>query len=106
MAECPVCKSTIKATPIGSKTVGIQCNCNDNAERYFINSGTVDDTVSEYINKFSKTTRPSAIPGKIIKDTPTIRTAPFLKLKNTFHQKSFLEIFKNKFLKKLRLISN
>jgi hypothetical protein len=52
--ECPVCKSTIKATPIGSKTVGIQCNCNDNVERYFINSGTVHDTVSEYISRFQE----------------------------------------------------
>tara|TARA_B110000438_G_scaffold131605_1_gene127723 strand:- start:48 stop:1481 length:1434 start_codon:yes stop_codon:yes gene_type:complete len=50
-SECPICKSTIKATPIGSKTVGIQCNCNDNVERYVINSGTVEDTVSEYIRK-------------------------------------------------------
>ena len=75
MAECPICKSTIKATPIGSKTVGIQCNCNGNVERYFINSGTVDDTISEYINKFSKTTHPPTIPGQIIKDTPTFSTA-------------------------------
>ena len=58
MAECPICKSTIKATPIGSKTVGIQCNCNGNVERYLINSGTVDGTISEYIDKFSKTTHP------------------------------------------------
>ena len=84
MAECPMCKSTIKATPIGSKTVGIQCNCNGNAERYFINSGTVDDTVSEYIRKFSKNTSPSVIPGKIIRDTPIVRTAPISKIEEYF----------------------
>lgn len=84
MAECPMCKSTIKATPIGSKTVGIQCNCNGNAERYFINSGTVDDTVSEYIRKFSKNTSPSVIPGKIIRDTPVVRTAPISKIEEYF----------------------
>jgi ATP-dependent DNA helicase DinG len=84
MAECPICKSTIKATPIGSKTVGIQCNCNGNVERYFINSGTVDGTISEYINKFSKTTHPPTIPGKIIKDTPTIRTASISKIEEYF----------------------
>ena len=79
-----MCKSTIKATPIGSKTVGIQCNCNGNAERYFINSGTVDDTVSEYIRKFSKNTSPSVIPGKIIRDTPVVRTAPISKIEEYF----------------------
>ena len=79
-----MCKSTIKATPIGSKTVGIQCNCNGNAERYFINSGTVDDTVSEYIRKFSKNTSPSVIPGKIIRDTPIVRTAPISKIEEYF----------------------
>ena len=84
MAECPICKSTIKATPIGSKTVGIQCNCNGNTERYFINSGTVDDTVSDYIRKFSKNTSPSAIPGKIIGDTPVVRTAPISKIEEYF----------------------
>ena len=106
MAECPICKSTIKATPIGSKTVGIQCNCNGNVERYFMNSGTVDDTISEYMHKFTKTTRPPTIPGKIIKNTPAIRTAPISKIEEYFHQKLFPEISKNKFLKKLRLISN
>jgi ATP-dependent DNA helicase DinG len=84
MAECPICKSTIKATPIGSKTVGIQCNCNGNTERYFINSGTVDDTVSDYIRKFSKNTSPSVIPGKIIGDTPVVRTAPISKIEEYF----------------------
>ena len=84
MAECPICKSTIKATPIGSKTVGIQCNCNGNTERYFINSGTVDDTVSDYIRKFSKNTSPSVIPGKIIVDTPVVRTAPISKIEEYF----------------------
>ena len=84
MAECPICKSTIKATPIGSKTVGIQCNCNGNTERYFINSGTVDDTVSDYIRKFSKNTLPSVIPGKIIRDTPVVRTAPISKIEEYF----------------------
>ena len=84
MAECPICKSTIKATPIGSKTVGIQCNCNGNTERYFINSGTVDDTVSDYIRKFSKNTSPSIIPGKIIVDTPVVRTAPISKIEEYF----------------------
>ena len=84
MAECPICKSTIKATPIGSKTVGIQCNCNGNTERYFINSGTVDDTVSDYIRKFSKNTSPSVIPGKIIGDTPVVRTATISKIEEYF----------------------
>ena len=84
MAECPICKSTIKAIPIGSKTVGIQCNCNGNTERYFINSGTVDDTVSDYIRKFSKNTSPSVIPGKIIRDTPVVRTAPISKIEEYF----------------------
>ena len=84
MAECPICKSTIKASPIGSKTVGIQCNCNGNTERYFINSGTVDDTVSDYIRKFSKNTSPSVIPGKIIRDTPVVRTAPISKIEEYF----------------------
>ena len=84
MAECPICKSTIKATPIGSKTVGIQCNCNGNTERYFINSGTVDDTVSDYIRKFSKNTSHSVIPGKIIGDTPVVRTAPISKIEEYF----------------------
>ena len=84
MAECPVCKSTIKVTPIGSKTVGITCNCNGNKERYFINSGTVDDTVSEYVNKFSKTTHSSKTPRKIIKGTPAIRTAPISKIEEYF----------------------
>ena len=84
MAECPICKSTIKATPIGSKTVGIQCNCNSNTERYFINSGTVDDTVSDYVRKFSKNTSPSVIPGKIIGDTPVVRTATISKIEEYF----------------------
>ena len=84
MAECPICKSTIKATPIGSKTVGIQCNCNGNTERYFINSGTVDDTVSDYIRKFSKNTSHSVIPGKIIGDTPVVRTATISKIEEYF----------------------
>ena len=84
MAECPICKSTIKATPIGSKTVGIQCNCNGNTERYFINSGTIDDTVSDYIRKFSKNTSPSVIPGKIIGDTPVVRTATISKIEEYF----------------------
>jgi len=84
MAECPICKSTIKATPIGSKTVGIQCNCNGNTERYFINSGTVDDTVSDYVRKFSKNTSPSVIPGKIIGDTPVVRTATISKIEEYF----------------------
>ena len=84
MAECPICKSEIKVTPIGDKTVGIQCNCNGNNERYFINSGTVDDVVSEYIRKSSETIRPSKIPSTTIKNTSAIRTDPISKIEEHF----------------------
>ena len=103
MAECPICKSTIKATPIGSKTVGIQCNCNDNTERYFINSGTVDETISEYVNKFSKTTRPPTIPGKTIKDTPAIRTAPISKIEEYFPSEIIPRDIQKQILKEIEI---
>jgi ATP-dependent DNA helicase DinG len=82
MAECPICKSTIKLTRYGPKTNGILCDCKK--EHYIINPGTDDDVIREYIDKFSKNTSPSVIPGKIIGDTPVVRTAPISKIEKYF----------------------
>ena len=101
MAECPVCKSTIKATPIGSKTVGITCNCNGNKERYFINSGTVNDTVSEYVDKFNKTMHSSKTPRKIIRVTPAIRTKPISKIEEYFPSQIIPRYIQKQILKEI-----